>query len=794
MTRAAAAVRVWGMVLLAGSSGWAADGPEAKGALIDFAYYHADVGGRYDWSEGAPGLADFGKADHRAGLLRVYVHNPGSEPLAVEAAALDGTPLQELRDGDRHGVIWWRTFPSPVPARGCAEISVRLRYPLKADAVLSVLAAKQTLKVTVPKSPPPFRIETIGWSDEGRRLTIVAQQVPLDPSGRPRPARVEKVFLDGKDVTARARITAPDFFRGVCPVVVELDKGLDAGSFHTYKLAGADGQAAACTLRTLDEFMRLGMYGAGDLEENAKLGINEASHFGALTRGALDRYAQYGLRSAFHIGKTPPPDVIGHPAVHAYLLHDEPDCWDYGAKEWPAPMRIGYHGPDIVRAMRECIAADPAKAVMVTVDLTYKPANYYVYAPIPDIVSPDCYPLPIGKPLSWVRDVVEVCRQAAGPRRVEIIPQVNGEDRSPDMKYPRPPFPREIRIEYLYGLGAGARGFCGYEWYNEGNHHGARGYGDVMDAVGQVFRRFQLVAPLVLQAHPTAIATCADERVWVRTLVCGAEALLLVAVNDDYESLPADFVIRAKRNVEIALPVVPWLSPVRALRVDDGSFSELKLDRKADGTSIVLPRLDTGEVILVCGDGELPSRLTRRYRRLQQEAGMAIARAHQIQQRDTARVEALVRYIRARYAEYAVSASSTPNGYGAESKGLWNPTGEKYNAIEWWSEKTPRGGEWRVDVDEKRAALGHVVYFQREIWWGGGHLRVEVVDAQGRIVMEKDRPTWTGPVPNFTVTFPKSGAYTIRILHAGKGKPGGRLARSIYVVPTTAPPLPAPAW
>ncbi len=766
-------------------------GPAAIGKIVqvDCAYYHIDIGGQYEWSEGAANLAGFAKTDRRAGLLKVYVYNDSATPMPVEAVALNGTALNELRENERHEVIWWRTWPNPVPGGGYAEVSVRLRYPLESDAALTLQAGDQTLVATVPSRPPSFRIETIGWRDRGRQIIIVAQQI------RSEATHIGKVFIDGADVTDHTQILAPDFFSGICPIIVKLGQGLKVGSFHTYKLVAADGQQVACTIRTLEEFLRLDMYGASDLEQDVKLGINDLTHFHTLGRDALDNYARYGLRSAFHIGETPPAEVRGHPAVYAYLLHDEPDCWDYyRGKEWPTEMRIGYHGPSIARNTQQCVEADPTKPVMVTLDLTFKPANYYVYAQIPDIVQPDCYPLTIGQPLSWVRDVTEVCRRVAGPRRVEVIPQVNWEDRGPEMKYKRPPFPREVWIEYLYALGAGARGFSGYEYYTEANHHGAREYPEIMEAVGQIYRRFQLVAPLILQAHPADIASCDDEKVWLKTLVCGKQGLLLVVVNDDYESLPEDFVYQPKQQVEIQLPMIPWLKPVQVVTVDDGAFSSLPFEVGEGGARIILPELDTGEVILVAGEPGLLAQLLGRYRRHQVKAGLAVLRDYRHNQRQEAKAETLKRYILGRYASYAVSASHGLNAYGIAAGNFWNPTDTKYNSFEWWTEKRPRGGEWQVAIPQQWAGVAHTVYFQMSGWWGGGYLRVEVADDAGNIVMQWDRPTWIGPIPHFAVTFPAAGEYTIRILHAGEGKLGGRLSESIFVVPATVRPLPPNVW
>lgn len=588
-------------------------GTAAGGIAVDNACFWMDMGDSFPWAEPAPGIFDPGSGCVQSGLLKVHVFNSGLNPASVEATALNGVPLDTLRNRDTHDVIWWRTFPNPVPARGYAEISVRLRYPYKTTAELTVKAGAGALSVKVPHQPPPFRIETIGWTEKGRRLTIVAAQQPSGSEHAPPGARITQVWVDGKDVTGLSRILAPEFFQGVCPILVTLLTELKTGSFHTYKVVAADGTAAACTLRTLDDFMRLGMYGAEDLSGIERLGLNETSHFHTRNRTHLDEYRRHGLRSAFHIADNGPPprDVIGHSAVYGYLLHDEPDVWDASATQWPEPYRIGFRAPDILRFMDICVDADPVKPVMMTLDLTYKPANYYVYAQIPDIVTPDCYPLTHAQPLNWVRDTTEACRRAAGPRRVEMITQANWEDRSPSMKYRRPPFPREMEIQYLYALGSGSRGFSCYEWYDWADHHGARNYPKVMEAVGKISRRFHLVAPLILQAQPTRIARCDNEQVWLRTLVCG-ENVLLVLVNDDYESLPDAFNFKALKNVVVQMPRPPWLKTVQAWRVGDGDFGKMDARETREGIEIELPLLETGAVILVTGDGQLPVRLQTR--------------------------------------------------------------------------------------------------------------------------------------------------------------------------------------
>lgn len=767
-----------------------AEEPRSAGPIqVDDAYFHADTDGLNADGKSKPRLPGTAASTAPAGALKVFMHNRGTVPVAVEAVALGGIPLAKLREEPRHNVIWWRTCPDPIPAGAYGEVTVRLRNPIEVDAFLSLRAGQQKIDAAISRRPPSFRIETVAWQDRGQEVTLVARQYASEQADSGQASPIEKVLWDGLDVTSQSRILAPRFFAGICPVVMHLPTALPSGSYHTYKLVAADGQAAACTLRTLEDFLRLDVFGAADLDKDVKLGINSLTHFGPRDRSELDIYAQYGLRTAFPAGQDPPRDIRGHAALYAYYV-DEPDVWDYSAM-WPEPLRIGYHAPELAAQFAKLAAADPARPAWLNLDMTYTPDNYYVYGHLADIVGLDNYALTIGQSLGSFRQSAEFCRHAAGPHRMEVVAQVNWEDRGPNMKFPRPPFAPEVRIQFLYGLGSGARGFSGYEWYDEGNHHGAKGYPDVLQAIGQTYRSFELVAPLILQAHPTNLATCDDRDVWLKTLVCGADAVLMVAVNDNYQSLPRDFVQTPKRHVAIRLPAIPWLKSVQAARVGDGAFSPLIIMPDGQNSTIVLPELSTGELILVTDDPQQMERLRSRYAMLQQESALRLLQTARMEHDQAARRAEAMRRITGHYREFGVSACARLNSYGVQAPDLWNPAAEQYNGIEWETQSTPRGGQWKVTIPPDRAGMEHVVYFQMERWYGEGHLHVALTDKAGKVLFEQVRPQWSGLIPHFTISFPTAGQYTIQLDQAGKGKPGGRLSSWIFVVPRTAPGLSA---
>jgi hypothetical protein len=292
-----------------------------------------------------------------------------------------------------------------------AEVTVRLRYPLEGDARLGLSAGGQALEAVVPA-------DTAQLPPRDRRLAQRRQ----DRLARGRAARaaarreLAKVYLDGRDVTKQAKIPSPDFAHGLCPVEITLPQPLALGSFHTYKLVAADG-AAGC----LHPAHARGVPAPRHLRGHQPRGRREGRHqhlhpLRPPDQGRAGRLCRLRPpQRLLHPRRRPGGPAGTIPATYGYHLHDEPDCWDYSADEWPMPMRVGFHAPDMVHDTARWAAQEPEKPVILTLDLTFKPANYYVYSQIADILAPDCYPLAVGQQPRWVREVTDVARLAAGP-------------------------------------------------------------------------------------------------------------------------------------------------------------------------------------------------------------------------------------------------------------------------------------------------------------------------------------------------------------------------------------------
>lgn len=764
---------------------------------LDLAYWAPDRGTPYRWFEGAKDLQSFFTEEYvAAGYLYLYVRNDSREPRTATEFALNGRSLEELRRELQ--VIWWRLLPTPLPPGGVGEVMVRLREPLTEAVRMRVgFDDGSAVEAAIAPPPPPLRIETVGFTAAMDQVFLVVDRL------RNGPFQLARVWLDGKEVTARCRFLDPGFATGVSPLVLRLGKPLEYGSYHTYRVATTDGMAVACCVRTYDGWVPLGSYGYGTYEEYARNGCNGHNNFGRHGKGDLDTHAALGMRAVMILGDQPPPDfMVGHPGVFAYGPVDEPDVQDYfRGEELPSDRRIGFTAMEMERRLQLYRQADPHHLNILTLDLTYKPANYYIYGPLADVANPDCYPLSLGADATMVREVVETARYGAGPRPVTFTFQGCFEEpldpaELAARRFPRPPFAGEERLMLYYAIGAGARGLfnyihCSEKWSNgKVMSHGSGEYPDVWQAIGQVYRELDRVAPLLAQAHPTKLAGSPDPKLYLSTLLAGPEALLLVCLNEDYAQEAQAFRVRLRENLAIDVPALPWLVPQVAWRVTEAGFVPLKVRCEPRRTRLILDRLEVAELLLVAADPKIIQPLQDRYEARQRDVGAGLLTLWRRRQAEEAAILNARRRLEGEFADCMVLGRGI-EAYGIQEPGLWNPQQEEYWGLEFGQneerEDRERGAEWTVTVPAERAGQEHGIFATGGAW--GQPAVFVVTDPQGREVLRQEvQARFSGELLTLKVTFPTAGDYTLRFLQGGPGPKGGRIARAIYVVPAERNP------
>jgi len=756
---------------------------------LECAYYAPDRGTPYAWFEGARDIQSFFAADYRAaGTAYAYIRNEGDEPLSPTEFLLDGTPADELREQQR--LLWWRLLPRPLAPGAVGEVAVRFGEALTQPAELEArFDAAPPLRVTITPDPNPLRIETVGFTEALDEVFLVAEALDRQPH------RLTAVRLDGPDVTARSHLLDPAFSLGAAPVVIRLEQPLVYGSCHVLQVVGTEGETAACCVRAYDGWVPLGSYGYTTFEEYARNGTNGHNNFGVHSRGDLDLQALLGMRGVLTIGdNTPEPYMRGHPGLFAYCLADEPDCMDYSAEEWPPARRIGFNAMEMQRRAQTCREADPQRLTFLTVDLTYKPANYYIYGPIADVTNADCYPFSIGADARMVREVVETARLGTGPRPLTFTFQgmyeepFTAEGRAA-MRFPRPPFAQEERLMHYYAIGAGARGLYNYIHCTEKSaRYTSRGSGEFPDVwyeIGRTYRELEHVAPLLALAHPTTLATADREGVWLRALLCGEEAVLVVCVSDRYEQLAQSFRCPPVADLTVTLPRLPWLEPQQAWRVTQSGFEPLELRGEAGNSRVHLDRLEVAELLLLSSDPRLARRLEARYERRQERVGAGLVQVAQERLAADAAERREMRRVVGEYPGFVVYGTPV-SAYGVTDAAFWNPAGEEYPAFEFGvndeTEGPAMGVQWALTVPPARAGARYTIYLQHGAWGRPGLFTV--TDGQGREVFRQELPGgWPGSLTALEVGPLTAGQYQALLAVPGPGPKGGRAARALYFVP-----------
>ena len=746
--------------------------------------FRADVHPDYPWVEGAKGIEHwYDQSYHAAGLVRVWVENPGKKAVSATSLTWDGEeyPVDKAILGK--DVMWWRLRPDPLPGGTFGQIEVRLREPLKKATKLQVVIGGQTLSADIAPDARPLRLERIAFTDAGDAI--------LWCSVSPKFKGVPQLWVDGKlPAIAESLVLGP--WQGVLAVVYSPRKIMSYGSFHCFTLRAGGNLADGAVIRTRDDFFPLGTYGYVTPREYAANSLNMYTSFGAIGPDAFNDLGAYNIRGITPLGggkggfeAAPASDTLKHPDLWAYYLQDEPDCGDYSVQDVAEPLRIGSMGMEMAARDRNAYHAEPGKLTYLTVDQTYKPANWFVYGPMADVCAPDHYPLPGHE--REIMSTLESCRMGCAPNMLVFVYSAwwpEATKPKPDQPKGRMRFAGEERMHIGYALAGGAQGLSCYihvtEKAGDDIFHGAGEFPDVWHAIGQMYRETDTVAPLLAVAWPVDGVVTAPAGVYARALLSPA-GLVIVALNEGgCKSTDDDFTVKPVKPAKLTVYLPPWLQTVEAAEVGEGKLP--RLDAKLVGTKleVTLPELDTARMILLARPSTMTS-LTTRCARVRAGQAEALLRGLQHDQAVQARHNTLLRELPVHYKPYMAIAEAE-GAYGMEMTTDWlNPLGEKYNAYEWYGPDKPETklARWKFDA---KAAGDHYFVWQ---WFSFNKpLKLTVTDADGKAIVEREVHGQGEDFYAVEFSLPAAGQYTVTLGGvAGGGPTSARMARAAFLVP-----------
>lgn len=596
------------------------------------------------------------------GYVHLYLRNAAAQPFEVSDIQLDGvslsqalafakdktsgfnpaslyfskTPKPELDRLIAAGEpVWWKVDPVSIPAGGFGEVVIRLRRDPKAKAVVVKVVAKgDSIERRVDVGPRPPEIADISFSSRLDQVFLYVRH--------PRAAGVAptRVLMDGGDVTGQSAIVS-DGAIDIAPIVVRLGQPSAPGSFHCFQAAYPDGSTATAGIRAFGGDLVYGMWGytnsGKDPEKNAKDCLtNLAAHNINVHMESMGNWTPFitskaGFAFLDSIGMRRMVKWIGNTRNPAYyFLMDEPDAHDYAVNQLPVGRRLGSLGQPLVEHSKEIRARDAATPQLLNLDNTYKPDNYYTYAQLPDVVCADPYyqeqlsimynsrPGRLGhstKATSVYASAL-VCRTAGAPKPVHIIlNSVRHRGKGSEFRMATPP---EKRIELYYALAAGAKGIS-YWWFCPYDDFYGVGGADA-DAValwkeiGLLGAEVRTAGPVLLRSCPAVVPVKASKYVWVRSLLAGQDALVLVVVNDNHANDRVGTVIHPIEKASVSVTPPSWLRAQDVFEITHQGVRVVTWKQTGPQVAIDLGTVEVTRLIVVTSDPQLRPQLETRYK------------------------------------------------------------------------------------------------------------------------------------------------------------------------------------
>lgn len=532
-----------------------------------------------------------------AGTIEVYIQNKGDKAISVEKLFLNGEDISEPPRGGE--ILWWRLRPQPLPPNAFGEILIRLRNQPKEKLNVKIqFADASQLSLAIPPVPPPIFLETLSFDHSIRNIYLFLRTEDKE-------AKIKDVRLDGVSILKRTKILGP--WRDIYHLVISLPQPLSYGSFHYLGVESDKGKRSGTVFRARDDFFPLGSYGYVRPDVYSANNCNIYASFPPLSREQLDSLGHDKILGISSLGgDSPPKEIVSHPYLWAYYLLDEPDVHDYGVESLPPLRRPGATAMEMVKRERNCYSVDGGKLTFLTIDMTYKPANWFIYGRIADVSNTDPYALAFGADMKLVFDVAESARLAFAPSMPLITYQAYYHEpigKPSDWRFPRMPSPEEERIMMHYALAGGAKGLLAYIHCTERSEslisHGAEEYPAVWKAIGEVYKNLQLIAPLISRSQPMDIARSEEEGLFLRALVA-SDALILVCINERGESQRDGYIVKPMENAEIEVSLPPWLKPNTVSEIVEGKPERLSFKIKQDKIlQFILPSLTSATLVLL---------------------------------------------------------------------------------------------------------------------------------------------------------------------------------------------------
>jgi len=551
------------------------------------------------------GMQQLYKEHSDFGAVRVVLRNSSTVPVRISDLQLDGKPVEESyvdfvkSDWDAPGVVWYRIRPRTLSPQQCAEIYIRFRHrPAGNQATVTVGSENASaVKVSIPYRQPTVMIDYVTTDDAMDTLYVYARRY-ADDAGK-----ITDLSLDGRPVND-VTIYGADYPGNVALAVAKLSRPLQPGTYHVVALKRLNQPLIAAQFRVLPfMFPRSSIHVPPALCE--KMHMNLAMWH----QQSLETCEKYGLyTTSMYTTSTNVFDL--HPRVAYVMGPDEPDAKDNRGGGYA--RGLGYHARDLAHSgWQELIQRfAPQAATWIIMNGTVRPLNWCVYGQFADISCFDPYPVNFyGADHAYVHESLSYARQCGAPKRMYACLEAFGWS-----KGDRGPIPTEYRQNVVQAIGVGMKGLT--SWVYAAGALGWEVNESVAEEIAQMNALIENIEGDLLLGTPIDLATSdaglvstgvvgeeqwPKERVWVSSLLCGPDTIVVAAANHIPASRPDPPDIEPAKDVAITVNLPDFLPTVSVFEAlpnglepftaeKRGNVIHLNLDDLVDGRIFVLRR------------------------------------------------------------------------------------------------------------------------------------------------------------------------------------------------------------
>jgi len=526
--------------------------------------------------------------------------------------------------------LWWKVEPETIPAKGIGQIVIRFRRPTPVESLsVGIVTGPEAITVTVPVSKAQPRFASISFTPDLKTVYLYLRH----PVAGTRP---ERVILDGVNVTRASRL-ASDANSDLSVFVVNLAEPLKQMTYHCFRVGFADGSAATAGIRAWGNELVYGMWGSrgdarsfmADLERH-----NVNVQMGHAGREVAEySLTEEGERIMNSLGIRPMATWFGNARKPIfYFLQDEPDAQEYAIDDLTVDQRLGSLGLSLIAKMNGMREKADSTPILLNIDNTFKPENWYTYHQLADIPCLDpyypeqidsCYGKHPGKfgahtKPTYVYATTAISQSSGQPKPLHVILcSTQYVPKNPTGYVGRFPTPEEKRMEVYYAVAGGAKGIS-YWWFSPDSE--CKGCGaDEPDAralwkeIGLLGAEVRTAGPVITMGCPADLKIEAPKRLWVKSLVSGLDTAAVVVVNDDVLCDRLGTVFKPQENSKMKVTLPAWVIAKEVFEVTYEGTKDVSWKSENGKVALDLGTVSLSRFVIITSDAGLRAKLQKLY-------------------------------------------------------------------------------------------------------------------------------------------------------------------------------------